>query len=178
MSIDEVAVNLGDTTPRRLLVDWANRQDGWLRQMVAETILSRQEPGQDILETVYATFLAEKGLSEEPQPSVPTLQMDTVELSQDDTLELSSLHDVEHVNALAPGQNLEFDADLTVLFGQNGSGKTGYARILKRISAVRTPEEVLPNAHAAPTTARTPSARIEYRVSGRAHSVHWKNGPA
>ena len=175
MSTDEVAVNLGDTTPRRLLVDWANKQDGWVRQLVAETILSRQEPSDDTLNIVYETFLAEKGLTTQPQASIPTLELDTVELSQDEALELCSLHDVEHVNALAPSQKLEFDADLTVLFGQNGSGKTGYARILKRIAAVRAPEEVLPNAHAAATTLRIPSAQIDYRLSGLPHSVHWKN---
>lgn len=174
-SADEIAVNLGDATPRRLLVDWANNQDAWVRQLVAESILSRQEPGEDILEQVYVTFLAEKGLSGQPLPVVPTLELDAVEPSQDDTLELSRLYEVEHVNALAPEQTLEFDADLTVLFGQNGSGKTGYARILKRISAVRTPEDILPNAHAPAATATTPSARIEYRLSGQAHSVHWMN---
>lgn len=57
-------------------------------------------------------------------------------------MELSRLFEVEHANALAPEQTLEFDADLTVLFGQNGSGKTRYARILKRISAVMKNMEV------------------------------------
>ncbi|UUZ58570.1 ATP-binding protein [Nocardioides sp. B-3] len=174
-SADEIAVNLGDATPRRLLVDWANNQDAWVRQLTAESILSRQEPGEDTLEKVYATFLAEKGLSGQPLPTVPTLELDAVEPSQDDTLELSRLYEVEHVNALAPEQTPEFDADLTVLFGQNGSGKTGYARILKRISAVRRPEDILPNAHAPAASAATPSARIEYRLSGHAKAVHWKN---
>lgn len=175
LTTDEVAVNLGDATPRRLLVEWANKQDAWVRQLAAETILSRQEPGQDILDKVYATFLAEKGLSGEPQPTVPTLELEKVEPSQDDTLELSSLHDVEHVNALAPDQRLEFDSGLTVLFGQNGTGKTGYARILKRISAVRTPEDILPNAHTPATGVEPPSARIAYRLSGQARTVLWKN---
>ena len=39
MSADEVAVNLGDATPRRLLVDWANNQDAWVRQLVAASLL-------------------------------------------------------------------------------------------------------------------------------------------
>jgi energy-coupling factor transporter ATP-binding protein EcfA2 len=170
-----LAVNLGDATPRRLLVEWANRQDAWIRELVAETILSRQESGDDILGKVYRTFLAEKGLSGRPQPEVPPLVLDPVEPTQDDSLELTSLHHVEHVNALAADQSLEFDADLTVLFGQNGSGKTGYARILKRISAVRTPEDILPNAHTHATVGAVPSAQIEYRLSGHQHTVEWKD---
>jgi energy-coupling factor transporter ATP-binding protein EcfA2 len=172
---DVMAVNLADATPRRLLVDWANKQDAWVRQLVAETILSRQEPGEDILEKVYATFLAEKGLSGQPQPEVPTLVLDEVEATKDDALELISLRHVEHVNALAADQSLEFDSDLTVLFGQNGSGKTGYARILKRMSAVRTPEDILPNAHTPADTATVPSAEITYHLAGNQHTVQWKN---
>ncbi len=175
MTDDATAVNLGDATPRRLLVDWANKQDAWVRQLVAETILSRQEPGDDIRDQVYATFLAEKGLSGQPQPEVPTLVLDEVESTQDDALELTSLQHVEHVNALAADQSLEFDADLTVLFGQNGSGKTGYARILKRISAVRTPEDILPNAHTPAAAGAVPSAQITYRLSGKERTVQWKN---
>ena len=60
---------------------------------------------------------------------------------------------------------------------RTGPGGPAYARILKRISAVRTPEDILPNAHAPATTATTPSARIEYRLSGQAYTVHWKNEP-
>ena len=172
---DPIAVNLGDATPRRLLVEWANRQDAWVRRLVAETIQSRQEPGEDILDRVYGTFLAEKGLSGHPQPEVPMLVLDAAEPRQDEELELTSLHHIQHVNALAADQSLEFDADLTVLFGQNGSGKTGYARILKRISAVRTPEDILPNAHTPAPAGAVPSAQIEYRLSGQQHSVEWKN---
>lgn len=175
MSDDPIAINLGDATPRRLLVEWANKQDAWVRQLVAETIQSRQEPGEDILDKVYVTFLAEKGLSEDAQPDVPMLVLDAAEPTRDDALELTRLHHIQHVNALAADQSLEFDADLTVLFGQNGSGKTGYARILKRISAVRTPEDILPNAHTPVTSSAVPSAQIEYRLSGQAHSVEWKN---
>lgn len=175
MPEDPIAVNLGDATPRRLLVEWANRQDAWVRQLVAETIQSRQEPGEDILDKVYATFLAEKGLSGGTQPEVPMLVLDAAEPTQDDALELTSLHHIQHVNALAADQSLEFDPNLTILFGQNGSGKTGYARILKRISAVRTPEDILPNAHAPATAGAVPSAKIEYRLSGQQHSVEWKN---
>lgn len=175
MPDEPIAVNLGDATPRRLLVEWANRQDAWVRELAADTIHSRQEPGEDVLDRVYATFLAEKGLSGLPQPDVPMLVLEAAEPTEDDALELTSLHHIQHVNALAEDQTLDFDADLTVLFGQNGSGKTGYARILKRISAVRTPEDILPNAHTPTTPGAVPTAQIEYRLSGQQRSVEWKN---
>ena len=176
MTADEVSVNLGDATPRRLLVDWANGQDAWVRQLTAETILSRQAPSDALLDAAYATFLAEKGLGDGDAPEIPKLELAAADAAEEDTLELVSLANIEGVNALAADQELGFDSELTVLFGQNGSGKTGYARILKRISAVRTAEDILPNAHAVHlNTPPSPSADIAYRLSGTESSVRWRD---
>ncbi|GAB3702687.1 AAA family ATPase [Mariniluteicoccus flavus] len=176
MAAQEVSVNLGDATPRRLLVDWANGQDAWVRQITAETILSRQAPSNALLDAAYATFLAEKGLGDDEAPEVPKLELVAADAAEEETLELVSLANIEGVNALAAGQELAFDPELTVLFGQNGSGKTGYARILKRISAVRTAEDILPNAHTAYfDSPPSPSATIQYRLSGTDSSVMWKD---
>jgi hypothetical protein len=176
VAAQEVSVNLGDATPRRLLVDWANGQDAWVRQITAETILSRQAPSNALLDAAYATFLAEKGLGDDEAPEVPKLELVAADAAEEETLELVSLANIEGVNALAAGQELAFDPELTVLFGQNGSGKTGYARILKRISAVRTAEDILPNAHTAYfDSPPSPSATIQYRLSGTDSSVMWKD---
>ena len=68
MAAEEVSINLGDATPRRLLVDWANRQDAWVRQITAETILYRQAPSDALLDAAYSIFLAEKGLGDGEAP--------------------------------------------------------------------------------------------------------------
>ncbi|SHX04505.1 recombination protein F [Mycobacteroides abscessus subsp. abscessus] len=176
MTAQEVSVNLGNATPRRLLVDWANDQEAWVRQITAETILSRKAPSDTLLDAAYATFLAEKGLGDGEAPEVPKLEFVDVNAAEEETLELVSLANIEGVNALAADQKLDFDQGLTVLFGQNGSGKTGYARILKRISAVRTVEDILPNANTVyADSPPSPSAIIEFRLSGRDSSVMWKN---
>lgn len=173
---EAVPVNLGDATPRRLLVTWANQQDAWIRFLTAETILSRQEIGEDTLAAVYDLFLAEKGLSDAPILDVPQLELDPSVAAADESLELASISKVEGVNALAPDQTLDLDPSLTILFGQNGSGKTGYARILKRISAVRTPEDILPNAHAATGLPQpSPSARLVFELAGAKQELQWNN---
>jgi len=176
MTTPDTVVNLGDASPRRLLVTWANQQDAWLRALTTETILSRQEVSDDALARIFGTFLAEKGLSDDPASEVPTLEIDHHEVVADESLELCSIRGVHGVNALAEGQDLQFDPDLTVLFGQNGSGKTGYARILKRISAVRTPEDILPNAHA-DAAQPAPSADITFQIAGQQQVIHWQDEP-
>lgn len=49
------------------------------------------------------------------------------------TLRLTSIGDIVGIDKLAPKQPLTFPAgNLTVIYGNNGSGKSGYARILKK----------------------------------------------
>lgn len=53
-------------------------------------------------------------------------------------LRLDSLSDVMGINALAPRNPLLFGAqNLTIVFGSNGSGKSGYIRILKHVCGGR-----------------------------------------
>ena len=65
------------------------------------------------------------------------------------------------MNALTPGSEIEFCDKLTILYGENGTGKTGYARVLKRLGALRDAEEIVPNIHESGTT--TPTAQIDFR---------------
>lgn len=48
------------------------------------------------------------------------------------------IEDVKNINCLAPGQKLSFGPNsLTVVYGDNGSGKTGYGRILRQVCRSR-----------------------------------------
>jgi energy-coupling factor transporter ATP-binding protein EcfA2 len=54
------------------------------------------------------------------------------------TLRLCSISEVEGVNALAPKKPLEFgNGNITIVYGNNGSGKSGYVRLLKHVCGAR-----------------------------------------
>lgn len=54
------------------------------------------------------------------------------------TLRLCSISEVEGVNALAPKKPLEFGkGNITIVYGNNGSGKSGYVRLLKHVCGAR-----------------------------------------
>jgi len=84
---------------------------------------------------------------------------------------LVALKNLEGVNALLPGQTLSFAKDgLTSVFGYNGTGKSGYARVLKKLCRARGAiEPILPNVFS-PASGQ-PKATVEYRVG--AEPLSW-----
>lgn len=59
---------------------------------------------------------------------------------------LHSLGPVKHLNRLAPEQTMRFTASgMTIVFGDNGSGKSGYARITKKMCRSLTEDDLLGN---------------------------------
>ena len=90
---------------------------------------------------------------------------------------LTALYALEHVNALAIGERLTFNkAGVTVIYGDNGAGKSGYARVLKQACRARSPkgDTILPNIYAARNG--VPSASIDFHVGGQKRESRWTQG--
>jgi energy-coupling factor transporter ATP-binding protein EcfA2 len=90
---------------------------------------------------------------------------------------LGALYGLSNVNALAPGERLSFGkAGLTIIYGDNGAGKSGYARVLKQLCRARSPkgEGILPNIYAA--ASGTPAASIDFFIGAQKRSAAWTQG--
>jgi hypothetical protein len=85
------------------------------------------------------------GLSEEQNP-VP---LSSAHVPSADSVSgqvvLDSIFHHRGVNALAEDQTLNFSPGLTLVYGDNGTGKTGYIRILKSACRARGQENILGN---------------------------------
>lgn len=163
-------------TVRSLLVGWANEQDAWVRHLVSEVVVSRKAMTDSQLNAIYQTFLREKALVADKPVNVPKLSDDASLLDVSAGLFLTQLCDLKHVNALMEGQAIDFNPKLTVIFGENACGKTGYVRVLKKAAAVRTTEAVLPDVSQVQTTDQPPTARIAFRLGQEEpQEVDWKD---
>lgn len=98
-------------------------------------------------------------------------------------ISLTSISDISGVNRLCSDQTLPFGpTGITIIYGDNGVGKSGYARILKRACRARFVGDLLPNAFdttGGATAAATigycsgavPAAPIAWVNDGRPHPV-------
>jgi energy-coupling factor transporter ATP-binding protein EcfA2 len=91
---------------------------------------------------------------------------------------LKTLRDLKHVNRIAPSQTLAFAGKgLTVVYGANGSGKSGYSRVMKRACRARDQSEpVLPDATEPAGALRIPAAIFDVTIGGQSRSIQWKHG--
>jgi hypothetical protein len=158
---------------RRLLVDWTNEQDHWVRLLARDIVASGAKPSDDAIAVVVEALLAEKNLSTEDASPVPPLVFEASKEAATEALVLIKMSEVGGVNALAAGQVIEFNPSLTVLFGENAAGKTGYARVLKQLAAVRTAEPILPNVHD-PGASNNLLARLDYQIGDTVHVLEWQ----
>ncbi len=162
-------------SPHGILVQWANEQAPWVRVLVEAVLEERGPVGDDVIDESFETLLRADGLCDDAASvDVPMLVGDAPSAVEDASMTLDRLRGVVGVNALAADQTIEFDKHLTILFGQNGSGKTGYARIIKRAAGARSIEDILGNM-ASGGTPPMPGACFDLTVDGTSQTVYWSN---
>lgn len=107
-----------------------------------------------VINELYDMGLVEKGRHVGEHASEPELAYPTDRAASAEDLRLVRLSNVERRRSKCPdpGSEIEFCDNLTILYGENGTAKTGYARVLKRLAALRDAEEIVPARSAAGET--------------------------
>ena len=160
--------------PVQKIVGWAKDKPGWWQHSIRLSLKNGELSQVDLLE-IYGIALHEYQIAEDIElwkETVNPLDVTgyTAELEE---IRLVSLSNVVNVGALAENQNLEFSsAGLTVIYGDNGAGKSSYAKILKHACLARGGQpEILGNAFE--VSFESSSAELSILKSGEVYDKAW-----
>lgn len=154
------------------IVAWSKDRPAWQQQalkvLAQNLVLTPQQ-----LDVLYQ--LANDGTA----PSNPIEETDVRSpKSSAAVVTLKAVMNPQDVNALASDQSLTFrQAGLTIVYGDNGAGKSGYARILKQACRARLeskPAPILTNIYE--QAAGVPRAKLSYTVNGQNRQIDWQSG--
>ncbi|WP_127139390.1 AAA family ATPase [Flagellimonas oceanensis] len=118
----------------------------WAKYIAEKILLGKAISDIDI-ETSYSYLLEELKLKGETEKPEIEINYNASTGDYDPDLLLTKLENVEGVNALTENQTIDFSPNLTIIYGSNGSGKSGYVRLLKKGFYSKAPEEILQNIH-------------------------------
>lgn len=159
---------------------WADRLPPWrqdaLRRLCVHGELNDADLGE-ILDLAKQNQGISSALDPAPQPVSFAANHFPAEANQGAPVVLTSLHALVNVGKIPNDQTLEFQPHgLTIVYGGNGTGKSGYARVLKQACRARSPGTVYANAFDPNFPQLTPSATITFELGGAADQELWSGG--
>lgn len=155
------------------ILEWSKDRPEWQRDALRRLVVNGDLTEED-LDSLTEICKGKYGLSENtkgnPLSEEHVPQRGAAALA----VTLNSIFHDKGVNALAENQQLNFSPNLTIVYGDNGAGKTGYIRILKLACRARGQEDILGNivSGVAPPP---PTVNIEYKV-GAEEVRQWHGG--
>lgn len=139
---------------------------GWVKELCYRTLNNGvlDEAG---LQVIYDLF-AGGGAAVSAEPAITPEQV----------LRLTKMTHVEGVNALKAGTEIAFcEEGITLVYGQNATGKSGYYRVLEHLAGGQFAQTVLQDIYKA--NPAVPHCRIDYKLGAAAQpTFEWDNTDA
>ena len=154
------------------ILKWSSDRPTWQRDALRRLVTNGELTENDIVEL---TALCKDSTSANQPLTAAHISAPSTGAP---SVALRNICKVQNVNALADGQSLNFiPKGVTIVYGDNGAGKSGYVRILKsacRARNVRGKEElILPNIYEDQDGAQR--AELEYDAGAQNQKALWKN---
>jgi len=154
---------------------WFEGRQTWVRD-AARRLIDQTDLGDDAITELRDLCLIENGITVKGRDELKAEPLVRESLDMADTrnsLHLDSLANVTGIDALAPRQPLAFGkGQLSIVYGQNGTGKSGYIRILKQACGVRDARPLLGNVFKAEPTEQL--CDITYTLDGQTKTITWR----
>lgn len=159
------------------VIEWSQDKPDWWKDAIRRIMTKEEITENDILDLTALCKNENRIEDTELEPNTISVGEIEVDAGQE-SVSLTGVKNIQNINALDSGQSLDLQVGgLNVIFGRNGSGKSGYARILKRSCRVRGNEEtILPNIFLEEGERRPQEATILYNEGGNEKEFIWENG--
>ncbi|MDD4753089.1 MAG: AAA family ATPase [Desulfitobacteriaceae bacterium] len=164
---------MSSTTPNKkaivdFLWEWTENHSDWSKLLINKIVAAESHLSTADRETVFNYFLQSINLHT-GLPAVTVVKPTYTPTAK--IIELNSLFGITGVNRLAKNQTVDFAKNVTIIYGENGTGKTGYCRILKTLGfSYDTNKTILPNIYAAP---EPQAATINFKSNGEPRTFSW-----
>ena len=116
------------------LLAWLDKRPLWWRLPLKKLLRSEGISRENILE--FADY-ALKEVQGQWDQIIDIDFREIISMEEQPSISLESISDMQNVNAIASGRSLNFGGEgVTVVYGDNGSGKSGYVRAIKAAGGV------------------------------------------
>ena len=158
------------------ILDWSKDRPTWQRDALRRLVIGAEVSDAAIGEL---TELCKKkhGLAGDVEEANLTAEHVAPEQTAGGAIAIDGVTHHSGVNALAPEQTIRFGPNLTIVFGRNAAGKSGYTRILKQACRSRHPEDVLGNVLSGDVPVAA-NATIAFRKGDETKSFAWTRNAA
>jgi energy-coupling factor transporter ATP-binding protein EcfA2 len=166
---------LGDVY--RDILEWSASLARWQNELLRRLLRAKELSEAEVSELATAA-VAETEQQTSNYPAMSANDLPVVGAAGEHRL-LAAMRGVRNVNALRADQTLTFGPQLTVVYGDNASGKSGYCRVLKKVYRARVVEDILGDVRAEAAPAGAAAATFVVKAPGGAEqAIAWTDGVA
>lgn len=165
---DSVESMSGGASVEEQISAWSSTRAGWQQRVLGK--IARGEA----FDQVKLEEIADQLIDRTDQSSNPLDAEDVLStLGSTPTVTLRSIREALNVNALLDAEELTFGmSNLTIVYGDNASGKSGYARILKSVAGSLHQEPVHTNVFSSGAD-QEQSAEVAFESDGKERDSTW-----
>lgn len=161
------------------IIDWAKNKPLFWQEAVGR-ILQKNILTEDDFSDLVNICKSEKKLGKYNKSLIVLDQLkESLEESESaDDISIIKISDTENINALKNDSEIDIEeTGLTVIYGDNGSGKSSYVSILKQICNTRgIIPTIYKNLFLDPTEIQNQKAKVQYKSGKDIDFVTWENG--
>lgn len=161
------------------ILEWTASLPAWQRDACRRLFIKGNGLEINDYSELYALLKIENGIRVSQElKSVPLAREHLpAKPAPGEKITLVALRELRNVNQIPDDSILTFsETGMTVIYGGNGSGKSGYARVMKRACRARDQSELIyPNAYDPKAVSRVPTATFVTKEANSSKEILWTN---